>query len=115
MRDRATADFLRPDYKGSADHLDKAAVFYPSLAPPGFDVPPLSLDSGGGEPRSTRPPSHMTSQASGVPASTMAGHPPITTTTVSHPSIPQPPQNHDSDNEKKNNIKLEAERKNKGM
>ncbi|KAK3876580.1 hypothetical protein Pcinc_018643 [Petrolisthes cinctipes] len=53
LRERAAAanEFLRPDYRGSADHLDKASNssasthgFYPSIPPPSFDVPPLSLD-----------------------------------------------------------------------
>jgi len=52
LRERATADFLRAkDYKGSADHLDKTSstssspMYYSGLAPMGFEVTAMGLDS----------------------------------------------------------------------
>lgn len=80
LRERAAADFLRSDYnKGSADHLDKAAGFYPSIPPPAFDVPPLTLDPDTRRPSST---THMLSQ------STASAPPPSTNTLPSHNSLP---------------------------
>lgn len=112
LRERAAADFLRADYKGSADHLDKAAGFYPGLPPPAFDVPPLTL-----EPETRRPSTHMmatppqtTSAPTNLPSHSM---PSTTTASVTHPSVPQP-TSHNDDYEK-NNKKNEHERKgNKG-
>nr|XP_045588429.1 FERM domain-containing protein 8-like isoform X2 [Procambarus clarkii] len=87
LRERAAADFLRGDYKGSADHLDKAAGFYPGLPPPAFEVPPLTL-----EPETRRPSTHMmatpphtTTASTNMPTHTL----PTTTTSVIHPSVPQ--------------------------
>ncbi|XP_068228996.1 FERM domain-containing protein 8 isoform X2 [Palaemon carinicauda] len=109
LRERAAADFLRGDYKGSADHLDKAAGFYPGLPPPAFDVPPLTLD-----PETRRPSTHL--MATPTPAQTsaapMSSHTmPTTTTTTSsmHPSVPQA-VSHAEEMEKHNN-KSEPERK----
>ncbi|XP_071525129.1 FERM domain-containing protein 8 isoform X1 [Panulirus ornatus] len=112
LRERAAADFLRADYKGSADHLDKAAGFYPGLPPPAFDVPPLTL-----EPETRRPSTHMmatppqtTSAPTNLPSHSL---PSTTTASVTHPSVPQP-TSHNDDYEK-NNKKNEHERKgNKG-
>ncbi|XP_064113750.1 FERM domain-containing protein 8-like isoform X2 [Macrobrachium nipponense] len=109
LRERAAADFLRGDYKGSADHLDKAAGFYPGLPPPAFDVPPLTLD-----PETRRPSTHL--MATPTPAQTsaapMAPHSMATSTSTpsaTHPSVPQA-VTHPDDMEKHTN-KNEPERK----
>ncbi|KAK8387513.1 hypothetical protein O3P69_018208 [Scylla paramamosain] len=115
LRERAAADFLRADYnKGSADHLDKAAGFYPSIPPPAFDVPPLTLEPDTRRPSST---THMMSQSTtSVPPSantSLPNHssmPPNHTHSqmaptsspnnlvggvVNHPAVSQPQQPHD--------------------
>ncbi|KAK7077981.1 FERM domain-containing protein 8 [Halocaridina rubra] len=113
LRERAAADFLRSDYKGSADHLDKAAGFYPGLPPPAFDVPPLTLD-----PETRRPSTHLMAtpapvQTSSAPMNSHSMPTTTTTTSVSHPSIPQPVTHNDDLD--KHNIKPEAERKGRGV
>ncbi|XP_050700433.1 FERM domain-containing protein 8-like isoform X2 [Eriocheir sinensis] len=133
LRERAAADFLRSDYnKGSADHLDKAAGFYPSIPPPAFDVPPLTLDPDTRRPSST---SHMLSQTttSAPPPSnnTLPSHntlppghthsqlPPTSTTStmvggvVNHPNVTQQSQPHQphQDEYDKHHAKVDHERK----
>lgn len=133
LRERAAADFLRADYnKGSADHLDKAAGFYPSIPPPAFDVPPLTLDPDTRRPSST---THMLSQSTTSapptgnssmpthstlpPSHTHSQMPPTSTTNtmgggVNHPNVTQPTQPHQDEYEK-HHVKVEHERKaNKG-
>ncbi|KAG7167489.1 FERM domain-containing protein 8-like, partial [Homarus americanus] len=111
LRERAAADFLRGDYKGSADHLDKTAGFYPGLPPPAFDVPSLSLD-----PETRRPSTHMmatppqtTTAPTNLPSHTL----PTTTTSVTHPSVPQP-ISHTEDFDKANNKSDHERKSNKG-
>ncbi|XP_047494418.1 FERM domain-containing protein 8-like isoform X1 [Penaeus chinensis] len=106
---RERADFLRGDYKGSADHLDKAAGFYPSLPPPAFDVPPLSLD-----PETRRPSAHLMTTPAQTSVASMPVHSMPTTTSVTHPSVPQTTAAHHDDLDNKSN-KNDHERKSKGM
>ncbi|XP_053631572.1 FERM domain-containing protein 8 isoform X1 [Cherax quadricarinatus] len=113
LRERAAADFLRGDYKGSADHLDKAAGFYPGIPPPAFDVPPLTL-----EPETRRPSTHMmvtpphtTTAPTNLPTHTMPAT--TTTTNVTHPSVPQPTL-HTDDFDKTNNKNDHERKTNKG-
>lgn len=99
IRERPSSDFLRREFKGSADHLDKAAGFYPSLGPAGFDVSPMSLDAPADPRRAlahrANTPTHLHPQ--GAVASHAIGHP------------------HDAAvMEKKLSAKVESERKSKG-
>ncbi|CAL4139702.1 unnamed protein product, partial [Meganyctiphanes norvegica] len=111
LRERVSNDFLRNDYKGSADHLDKTGGFYPGLPPPAFDVTtPLKL-----EPEKRRASSHLTSTAAvvGSQAPTLTSHsvPSAVASTVTHPSVPQPTTHQDQHNTK-HLLKPEPDKKN---
>lgn len=107
---RERADFLRGDYKGSADHLDKAAGFYPSLPPPAFDVPPLSLD-----PETRRPSAHLMPTPAQTSVASMPVHSMPTTTSVTHPAVTQTTAVTHHDDPDTKSSKNDHERKGKGM
>lgn len=107
---RERADFLRGDYKGSADHLDKAAGFYPSLPPPAFDVPPLSLD-----PETRRPSAHLMPTPAQTSVASMPVHSMPTTTSVTHPAVTQTTAVTHHDDADTKSSKNDHERKGKGM